>query len=205
MYKQILDSLLLGQKYLLFMGMMVCISLCGMDGRDVIFKEVIIPQLNGVKSTDRSWIYYHGQEMLRNLAVVNTVLNKEIENNYRPAKKRIEQWIQEKKIPVIPEKISWNRYFTKCAWIKIRPSFLRKKLELTLLDAADKEIIVRQKTWDNYIGLAVEDMDRPVFSGGSYMVYFYGYGYTFFDPYHGDRRVIEYSLWSDGTAKNKSC
>jgi hypothetical protein len=51
----------------------------------------------------------------------------------------------------------------------------------------------------------MEDMDRPVFSRGGYMVYIYGYGYTFFDPFHGERRVIEYSLWFTGTAKNKSC
>lgn len=155
--------------------------------------------------------------MQRTLAVLNKTYNKIIEEHYRPDKKRIECWMQKKGTPLVCEKTFWNKDFTKCSWIRVRPWWLRNKLEITLLGVSNEQVIMKKKAWDDYTCAAIEERARPFFGQEGDVVCLYGYGYitsSFKNEFYANdsclqyscnQSVIEYSLSFNGEAKNKGC
>ena len=203
MCKNFLGSVITIQKFLFCMCLVVCSELCSMGSLSDYVMGTIITH-----NTDHS--------MDRILAMVSKLCNKTIEDYYRLDKKRIESWMQEKKVAIIPTHASWNKDFTQCSWIRTKPSFLRKKMQLTVLGVLDKNIIMRKKVWDDYVCSAIEESECPFFDEEENRACCYGYGYIT-NPYHNpdsdylflnhtcERRIIEYSLSLNGQSKRKSC
>jgi hypothetical protein len=214
MYKQFSGSLIIMQLLSFVMSAMIssplrCMDSIHTEARHDIIAYQIIPNADC--------------RMQRTLAVLNKAYNKIIEEHYRLDKKCIERWMQEKNVPVAREKIFWNKDFTKCSWIRVRPWWLRNKLEITLLGvSADKNVIMKKKAWDDYTCAAIEESERPFFGQEGNAVYLYGYGYitssfknscyanSFYTrdsclQYSCKQSVIEYSLSFNGGAKTKGC
>jgi hypothetical protein len=209
MYKQFSGSLIIMQLLSFFMSAMISSPLRCMDSiHTEALHDIIAYQI--IPNAD--------YRMQRTLAVLNKTYNKIIEEHYRPDKKRIERWMQKKGTPLVCEKTFWNKDFTKCSWIRVRPWWLRKKLEITLLGvSADKNVIMKKKAWDDYTCAAIEGEERPFFWQEGNAVYLYGYGYitsSFKNEFNTDGpclnyssnlSVIEYSLSFNGESNMKGC
>ncbi len=120
----------------------------------------------------------------RTLALVNKAHNKIIEEHYRPDKKRIEKLMLQKGTPIIPGQVSWNKDFSKCAWVTIgtvpkdkNEWYLpeRKSLRLSLVGLCDDGNIIEQYLIRNgFYFPAIEGNMRPFFDE---------YGNAFFHSY----------------------
>ena len=157
-------------------------SLLGMEKHDFEFDKSLITEVIIPKCYDdqRTWA-----DVQRTWARVNRTYNKIIEDRYRPDKKRIDEYIQKKKIFEITDTFLWNKDFTRCAWVK--GDFKQRSFYLNLL-AMDRNNNVKLKAarWDGmryYI-------DKPFFQDGA--ICMHGYGWNQHHPYHW--QVNRYSL-----------
>ncbi len=148
----------------------------------------------------------------RTLALVNKEYNKIIEERYRPDKKRIEKLMLQRGTPILPGQVSWNKDFSKCAWVTIGKTCLynRQKLKLTLVGLdRNRDIIIVNGKCGGYKSPVIDDQTCPFFDteGG---IFCYGIGdikSSFNNGYNSsyNNAVIEYSLSFDGEIKNKRC
>ena len=192
---------------------LLSISVVQLSGMDIVTypKEHII--WNALISESlRSGDY----KLYRNIAVLNRGYNKFIEEEYRPKKKLLDKFREENKKNLSPVTgyVSWNKDFSKCAWVTI--SAEQESCTLTLLSLDDKNCIVKKDAvWDEYHFPIFEDDIHPFFNKKE-QVGFYGYGYKgidypanrFPDPIylaHGCEAVLEYLLDFSGNAGSKRC
>src|SRR5438445_4894487 len=111
MHKKILGNVMMMQFLLLCMSSMFFLPLRGMDEApaEAAFREImqhqIIPQAD-----------LHTQRIL---AQLNKTYNKIIEDNHRPQKKRIEELIRTKGVFPDRNQASWNKDFSRHAWVTI--------------------------------------------------------------------------------------
>ena len=104
MHRQFACSLIRVHIFLFFICVVVNASLHGMDAmHEIVMREIVTCNVD------------HGRQ--RMFAVLNTTYNKIIEDNYRPDKKRIECLMKEKDIPIIYNRTSWKKDFSRCAWV----------------------------------------------------------------------------------------
>lgn len=107
----------------------------------------------------------------RTCARLSTVCNKAIENSYRKDKKRIEFLMHEQNI--IPGEISWNKDFSRCAWIN---AVENHKLNITVLGLNDNnKLRTKLCSWDNFGGL-LNGRKKPFFDQQG-MACIHGYGW----------------------------
>jgi hypothetical protein len=142
----------------------------------------------------------------RIIAMLSKTHNAIVENNYRPIKKRIENYIQSNYTvpPVIAGHASWNKDFSRCAWVTydLDPT-LYKDLELTLVGAVNNEVVVMCASWKNFYFPTFEDNIRPFFNKDG-RACFYGYGLTV-NSYRNQALNVEYSISLDGEAEYYKC
>jgi hypothetical protein len=114
----------------------------------------------------------------RNVAMLNKQCNSMIEDTYRSQKKRIEKFIQSKSVSITGHR-SWNKDFTRCAWMRISDdiSVNCKKLQLTVVGSIDdgKRIISSSRLWREFCCPIFEDDVRPFFDKDG-RACFHGYG-----------------------------
>ena len=195
MRKQFSGSLIMVQLLSFFMSTIVSTSVHCMDSiytdalHDIIIYH-IIPNVDC--------------RMQRTLAVLSTQYNQNIEDNYRPNKKRIEQLMLENKSPIIRGQGSWNKDFNRCAWVTIAPlENGTKKLTLFLVKlTVDKDVSMHNYTWSHYMQPVIDDTVRPFFNekGDTFC-----YGYGLYGFCNRNKAVIKYSIQCDGTVKDNRC
>jgi hypothetical protein len=147
------------RSFLLFICLVVCPSLHCMEQVPNDIQKIIV-----------SYVDYR---MQRTLAQVDKAYNKLIEEHHRPCKKRIEDLMLEKKTPLIRGEVSWNKDFTRCAWVTIgtvpkdkNKWYLpeRKSLCLSLVGLSDDGKIIEQYLLRNgFYFPAIEGNMRPFF------------------------------------------
>ena len=190
-------------------------SLYGMNkDYDFVIKQAIIPNVD--------------HKTQRIFAVLNKTYNKIIEDNYRPNKKRIELFMQEKaRFPSrrlwnkgfsrqgscsqdFSRQISWNKDFSMCAWLNVKSTgHGRKSWELTLLSLDDKDIIIEKNTkiFHGFYFPAIEGNIRPFFNKQG-AACFHAYVDTHIQVLYGSaltESVMELSIDLVGTVKGQRC
>lgn len=123
--------------------------LFGMD-YDFVLREIVVRHID--------------HDMHRQFAMVSKACNTTVEDTYRPKKKLIEEFLQQEK-PRITGHISWNRDFSRCAWINVSHlGFGIKNLQLMLVGLTDKSDIKKSSgSWEVLYGPVFEDNNRPFF------------------------------------------
>ncbi len=176
-----------------FICVVVNASLHGMDRNyGHVIREIIIANID--------------RDMHRTLAPVDTTYNKIIEDTYRPDKKPIENFIKWKSCDVTGYK-SWNKDFSKCAWVTISDSDPGKKnLQLTLVGLVNDDInrvMSSSRLWYDFYCPVFEDDVRPFFDKDG-RACFYGFGKTT-NRYRHEISLIECSIGLDGEAECCAC
>lgn len=165
-------------------------------------------------------------EICRAIAGVSKTYNKIIEENYRPKKRVIEAYIQNNYAApyVVTGHVSWNKDFSKCAWVTISDvghACDKNHLTLTLLDATNNSsVTMHSHVWNYFYCPIVEDNVRPLFKQEG-RVCFHGCGgiklSESIERYYSDdvlysiirpimqRDVMEYSLDFCGNAERYRC
>jgi hypothetical protein len=193
--------------FLFFISMIVPSLLHGMD-RIVMDSVLSIDCCNAPGDAIISHcLSYDDHDTCRSIAMVSKAYNKIIEDNYRPTKKCIENFIRGKTTSVTGYK-SWNKDFTKCAWVTFfdaDSSFL-KTLQLTLVDwnASTKHVTSSSRLWTEFHVPVFEDDVRPFFNKDG-QACFYGYGRISVDKEVIVQNVIEYSIDVNGKDERYCC
>ncbi len=146
---------------------------------------------------------YHAQ---RALSLINKKCNKAVENRYWPEKKGIEEYIQKNKdeLPRVIGARSWNKDFSKCAWVTYDgDAAVLKVLQLTLVGKCDNQVITRCTAWEGFYFPIFEDNLRPFFDEDG-RASFYGYGITRTCDGRG-RSFAQYCLALDGNESRYRC
>ncbi|HLJ31037.1 MAG TPA: hypothetical protein VKU36_01240 [Candidatus Babeliales bacterium] len=144
----------------------------------------------------------------RKIAVFNKAFHTFIENGYRPKKKLLDKFKEENKIDFTGY-VSWNKDFSKCAWVTISEPTQRCALTLLGLDNKNS-IITRMRIWENFYFPVFEDDIRPFFTKEE-QACFHGYGYkgTLYNKgiysAYGYGSVLEYMLDIDDQAEYRRC
>ncbi len=196
MYILILRNLIfVSISYILFLSSF----LYGMDNiYDFAFKQVIIPNT----------ISYDIYTIHRTLAVLNSEYNAIIEKNYRPEKKCIEQLMQKNDTPLVHEKISWSKNFSKCAWVTVQQNSNNgiKNLEFTVIGLVDKQLQIKRNKWPYYMFLATGDKTRPIFNdNGEASIVIYAefeMNDNLLETYNG---FLKYSIDAKGNSSTRRC
>lgn len=187
MHKKILVNVMMIQFLLLCMSSMFFLPLCSMDEAPAdAFREImtytIIPQAD-----------LHTQ---RTLAQLNKTYNKIIEDNHRPQKKRIEELMRAKGVFPDFKQASWNKDFSRYAWVTITPFKGKKQLSLFLCQLNDmQEIVDTYYSWQGYMCPVIDDTIRPLFNEKG-EAFCYGYGWHAFDYSH--KAIVKYSIHCNG-------
>lgn len=148
---------------------------CVCEGnRDFAMREVIFARLD--HREQRIW------------AQVNKTYNTIIEDKYRPDKKLIDEFIQQKRIFEITKNFVWNVDFTRCAWFTPTK---KRTFYLNLLAVNGNNVKFKSACWDR-TQFYVED--KPFFQNGSICIH--GYGQAGPNYYE---RVNKYSLNFDNS------
>lgn len=171
---------------------MVCTPLQGMDQCPVDVKKIIL--------------WHAGRRAQKMFAQVSQANNKFMEEHCR-ARKKIKELMAAKGTPIIPEQVSWNNDFSKCAWSEIQEGkgkFGPKILKIIALSLCDqKNLVIAEAKWNNYIQ-SLEGLEDLFFNkNGAACCYSYGYRKVIEDINKDD--VFEYSLQLDGKQDMKRC
>jgi hypothetical protein len=97
----------------------------------------------------------HEYEAQRALAGVNKEYNKIVEDMYRQDKKRIKDAMQEKNLAVDPERISWNKDFSRCTWVEKPTEHYGNYWILVLMGVESNNVIIKP--------YAMPERSAPVF------------------------------------------
>ena len=144
-------------------------------------------------------VHHSDHDEHRVLARVNKLFNKTIEENYRPSKKQIEQFMCEKGTPLVSAHTTWNKDFSKCAWVTLKDDAY---LGLTLVGIEGKKIITRLgERWGSVSPAIKKTPYRPIFSKEN-TVCWYAFGHL--SPSY-EYTCFEYSLNFHGKTKIKKC
>ncbi len=156
------------------------------------------PLLHAMEDVMVHYIAKADCDVQRTLAVLNRAYNKRIEEHFRPNKKRIEQFMLEKKTPLIPGEVSWNKYFNACAWVTIKPCAVNKERKwwgLSVVEYKDR-IIEKNESKVGFYFPAIEGNMRPFFNEDGYAS-FHGYADVWIMPNDYQRMcqsIVEFSL-----------
>jgi hypothetical protein len=148
---------------------------------------------------------YDDYNMHRNCALVDKNFHQTIEKTYRPYKKRIEDVMQRKSISITGH-TSWNKDFSKCAWVTFSDQVVPggKNLQLTLVGVTDENrVISSSRLWQGFNFSVFEDNIRPFFDEDG-RACFYGLGKTA-NFYKNEVSFIEYLIALDGKAECYDC
>ncbi len=119
-----------------------------------------------------------GHDARRTFSLINVTCNKAIEVACKEYKKEIEEYIQKNKdtLPSLTGAISWNKDFSKCAWVRYHGDVAApKRLGLTCIGKSDGQIIQQSAMWTKFYFPIFENNIRPFFDEDG-RASFYGYG-----------------------------
>jgi hypothetical protein len=140
------------------------------------------------------------------LQLTNSTCNRMIETACREYKKEVEEYIQKNKdeLPQVTGAKSWNKDFSKCAWVTYRgDAAVLKVLQLTLVGKCDNQIITRCTGWEGFYFPIFEENLRPFFDKDG-RASFYGYGRT--RTWDGSyRSFAQYCFDLDGNESRYPC
>ncbi len=168
MHKKFSGNIIKVHMLLFMICVAVNISLHGMDvNDDLVMREIVVHNV--------------GHDAHRKLAVLNTAYNKIIEEHYRPDKKCIEKYIQEKEAETLISMTgtrSWNKNFNTCAWVTYDVDCIGlKDLQLTLVGIVNNKVVVTSALWKDFVFPIFDGNIRPFFDKEE-RACFYGFGRT---------------------------
>jgi hypothetical protein len=148
---------------------------------------------------------HNNYEIYRNIVQLNTTYNKIAETEYKPVqKKRIEDFIRNKSVSVTGYR-SWNKDFTKCAWITISDEkpLDSKNLQLTIVGLVNdgKRVTYSSKLWQEFCFPVFEDDVCPFFDKDG-RACFYGFR-GFSSNFSND--ILEFSIDLNDMSKCCCC
>jgi hypothetical protein len=188
---QLLLVVMLGMQYSLLNGMNILLST---DDHNIA-RDVVVAHC----------LAHDDYDTYRNVAMLSKAHNRIIEGKYRPKKKIIEEFIKWKTHDVTGY-TSWNKDFSKCAWVTICDSDSDKKnLQLTLVGLVNDNVhhvMSSSRLWRDFSCPVFEDNMRPCFDTYG-RAFFYGYGNI--NPCWNGASLTEYSISLDGEVERYYC